>query len=518
MLKLDGIRIREELSEVEIVKVACKKYQIDFQKVKSYQIFSQSIDARKKEDIVYCYSILVTCDLNYEKKKGKYYYEFPNIPKPVVKRVSKVSPVIIGAGPAGLFAALTFVDNGVKPIIIEQGKKVEERINDIEEFLRTGKLKEDSNVQFGEGGAGTFSDGKLTTGLHNPFCRKVLEEFVKFGAPSQIRYVHKPHIGTDYLRKIIVHMREYIQSKGGTFLFGEKVTDIQMMENQVRSVTCSKNIATDAVILAIGHSARDTFQMLYQKGFLLERKNFSVGVRIEHLQESINKAQYGTSTSLKLPPAEYKLVYHAKDRSCYTFCMCPGGVVMPSSSEKNTVVTNGMSRFARNEQNANSALLVEITPKDLKGDSPLAGVYFQKELEEKAFQLGGSNYYAPIQRVQDFLANKKTEKIGSIQPSYQPGVTYANLKEILPPFIADTIEEGIRYFGTKLKGFATDDAILTGVETRSSSPVKIVREENLMAKGKKGIYPCGEGAGYAGGIMSAAIDGIRCAYAILEKE
>lgn len=518
MLKLDNIKIREDIEEIDVVKYACKKYSIDFNEVKKYSIFSKSIDARNKKDILYNYSILLECSKNYENKKSKYIFEDRKVPNPILKRNSKYSPVIIGAGPAGLFAALTLVENGIKPIIIEQGKKVEDRIKDVEEFTKTGKLNTLSNVQFGEGGAGTFSDGKLTTGLHNPFCKKVLKEFVKFGAPEQILYINKPHIGTDNLVGIISNMREYIISKGGTFLFEEKVTDIEIVNNEIKSVKCSKKIETDTVILAIGHSARDTFEMLYSKGLKLERKNFSVGVRIEHLQSMINESQYGKNYKLKLPPAEYKLVYHGENRSCYTFCMCPGGVVMPSASEENTIVTNGMSKFSRDGKNANSAILVEVKPHDLKGDNPLEGIYFQKELEEKAFKLGGKNYFAPIQTVHDFINNKKTENLGKIEPSYMPGVTFANLKEILPSFISNTLEEGIKYFGTKLKGFDNPDAILTGVETRSSSPVKIVRNEKLMADNIIGIYPCGEGAGYAGGIMSAAVDGIRCAYKVIEEE
>lgn len=518
MLKLDNIKIREDISDEAVVKTACKKYNIDFNKVKKYSIFSKSIDARNKEDIFFNYSIIVECNREYEEKNKKYRFEYKEIPLPTFKRKSNVSPVIIGSGPAGLFAALTLIEYGICPVIIEQGKKVEERIKDIENFMQKGILNTTSNVQFGEGGAGTFSDGKLTTGLHNPLCRKVLNEFVKFGAPEQILYINKPHIGTDNLVSIITNIRKYIESKGGTFLFEEKVSNINFKNNKVSSVECSKKIDTDTVILAIGHSARDTFEMLYKKGVKLERKNFSVGVRIEHLQEMINKSQYGNNYKLKLPPAEYKLVYHGNTHSCYTFCMCPGGVVMPSSSEENTIVTNGMSKYARDGKNANSALLVEVTPNDLRGNSPLEGMYFQKELEEKAFVLGGKNYFAPVQTVKDFLYGKKTEKIGEVKPSYKPGVTYSNLKEILPDFVSSTMSEAIGYFDKRIKGFASEDAIMTGVETRSSSPVKIVRNDKLMANNIEGLYPCGEGAGYAGGIMSAAVDGIRCAYAVIQEE
>ena len=437
--------------------------------------------------------------------------------KIIVNRKSSKRPVIIGAGPAGLFSALTLAQNGIKPIIIEQGKTVDERKKDVEEFQKTGKLNTLSNVQFGEGGAGTFSDGKLTSGIHNPLCKIVLKEFYNFGAPEQILYINKPHIGTDNLINIIRNMRNEIIKLGGEFLFNEKVTDFEFENSKVTAVICGKRIETDTVILAIGHSARSTFEKLYEKGVKMEKKNFSIGVRIEHKQSMINKSQYGEITKLKLPPAEYKMAYHGENRSCYTFCMCPGGTVIASSSEPETIVTNGMSVYARNGENANSAVLVNVTPNDFKGESPLEGMYFQKDLEQKAFKLGGSNYNAPIQRFEDFENNVKSTHIGEIKPTYKPGVTLSNLNEILPDFISKTLIEGIKYFDKSIKGFAHPDAILTGVETRSSSPVQITRNENKQSN-IKGLYPCGEGAGYAGGIMSAAVDGIKCAIAVLTQE
>lgn len=517
MLRLSNIKIREDISDKEVVQIGCKKYNIDFNTIKEYRIYRKSIDARNKRDVFYNYTIDVKCKKEKRIKNAEYIDENEEEEKIQVKRNRKVKPIIVGAGPAGLFCALTLVDNGIYPIIIEQGNKVEQRTIDVNEFLSTGKLNVSSNVQFGEGGAGTFSDGKLTTGLHNSMCRKVLKELVRFGAPKQIMYLNKPHIGTDNLINIIACIREYITKKGGEFIFGEKVTNINITDNKVTSINCSKNIETDTLVLAIGHSARDTFEMLYKKGFILEQKNFSVGVRIEHKQKMINESQYGNSHKLKLPPAEYKLVYHGKDRTCYTFCMCPGGTVMASSSEIGTIVTNGMSKFARDGENANSAILVEVTPKDFKGESPLEGMYFQKQLEEKAFELGGKNYYAPIQRVEDFIKNRKSTFIGNVKPTYKPGVTLSNLNEILPDFIAENLKEGIINFNNKLQGFADNDAILTGVETRSSSPIRIKRNEKMMSS-IYGVYPCGEGAGYAGGIMSAAVDGIKCAKAILEEE
>ena len=476
MLRLENIKIREDLTKNDIVMYACKKYKINFFDVCNYSIFKKSIDARNKDDIFFNYTI----DVNV--KNEKKYPKIKKVDKEVcdikvqVKRKSGFRPVIIGAGPAGLFAGLVLVNNGVKPIIIEQGKCVEDRKKDVDEFINGGKLNVRSNIQFGEGGAGTFSDGKLTSGIHSIYCRNVLEEFVRFGAPEQIKYVNKPHIGTDNLIKIISNMRNYIIEKGGEFLFEEKVIDFWFEDNKIKKViTDKREIQTDTAILAIGHSARDTFEVLYSKNLKMERKNFSVGVRIEHKQSMINESQYGNKSKLK----------------------CALAV---------------MFFFV------GSAVLVNVTPNDFEGDNPLAGLEFQKELEKKAFVLGGSNYYAPIQRVEDFFENRKTEKIGSIKPTYKPGVTFANLNAILPSFVSNTLKEGIKYFDTKIKGFADSDAIMTGVETRSSSPVRIVRDDSLQSETVKGLYPCGEGPGYAGGIMSAGVDGIKCAIAVLEHE
>lgn len=423
MLRLENIKIYEELDIHEVLKVACEKNHVTFNDIKNFYVTRKSIDARDKNNIFYNYSIDIEVknEARYPniKKVGK----FDENLKLVVNRKSDKRPVIVGAGPAGLFCALVLAEYGLNPIIVEQGKKVEDRKKDVDEFVNTGKLNVKSNIQFGEGGAGTFSDGKLTSSIHNPLCRNVLNRFVEFGAPEQIKYINKPHIGTDNLINIISNMRNYILSKGGEFLFNEKVIDFDIInENITAVITENRKITTDTVVLAIGHSARDTFEKLYEKNIKMEKKSFSVGVRIEHNQETINKSQYGEKSKLNLPSAEYKLVYHDKetDRSCYTFCMCPGGFVMPSSSEEKTVVTNGMSKFARDGENANSAILVNVTPEDFEGESPLGGMYFQKGLEEKAFILGGSNYFAPIQRVGDFIENKKTESLGNIKPTYKP--------------------------------------------------------------------------------------------------
>ena len=558
-VRLENIKIRQDLSKDEVAKIAYTKFNIPQESVTDYKIIKKSIDARDKNDIFYNYSLIAFLKDDFKvskllKNKNASFIEQELKQKTVLHNALKAynRPVIIGAGPAGLFCALTLIENGVKPIIVEQGKNVEERQKDVELFLKERMLNTCSNVQFGEGGAGTFSDGKLTTNLHSPLCRDVIDTFVKFGAPEEISYINKPHIGTDNLVKIVANIRKYIENNGGKFMFGTKAVDFEIENNQVKSVIVTKmqeqknkysnshndeicnivtekpihssrnntkdriKIETDTVALAIGHSSRDMFKKLYEKHVEMEKKNFSVGVRIEHKQQMINESQYGKNPKLKLPPAEYKLAYHGEDRSCYTFCMCPGGTVMASSSEEGTIVTNGMSTFARDGENANSAVLVNITPEDFKGDSPLEGMYFQQELEEKAFKLGGSNYNAPIQRVEDFLNDKKSTFIGEVKPTYKPGVTLANLQEILPDFVTKTLKEGLIYFDKKIAGFASADAILTGVETRSSSPVTIKRNEQKMSS-VQGIYPCGEGAGYAGGIMSAAVDGIKVANAILAQ-
>lgn len=519
MYRLSNVKIRENLTREQVIEYALNKYKIKKDNVKEAYIFKKSIDARDKSDILYNYAIDIELvkDMNIKGAQQVEKYEFQKLN---VLRKSSYRPVIVGAGPAGLFTALILVQNGIAPIVIEQGSKVEKRIQDVDKFVNSGILNSKSNIQFGEGGAGTFSDGKLTTGNNSSFSRKVLEEFVNFGAPEEILYTAKPHIGTDNLVNIVKNMREYIISKGGTFMFDTKVTDFEIENEKITAIYTENNekIETDTVVLAIGHSARDTFKTLLDKGLNLIPKSFAVGVRIEHLQQDINISQYGENPKLKLPPAEYKLIYHAQNgRVCYTFCMCPGGQVMASSSEEGTIVTNGMSRFKRDGINSNSALLVNVEPKDCKEEGPLCGMYFQEELEKKAFELSGKTYYAPIQKVGDFIENKKTEKLGKIVPTYAPGYTFSNLNELFPEFINETLKEALVNLDKKLKGFANSDAILTAPETRTSSPVQITRDKETLISNIDGIYPCGEGAGYAGGIMTAAVDGIKVAIKILEK-
>ena len=521
MIRIENIKIYDDLSDKEVLKVALKQNFLDPGLVRDFVIFKKSIDARNKDNIYYNYTI----DIDYA---GKCNPKLKRVDRESFKlnlnknRKSNAKPVIIGAGPAGLFCALILAQNGYKPIVIERGKCVLDRKNDLEEFLKTRKFNPDSNTQFGEGGAGTFSDGKLTTNVNHKYGRIVLKEFVNHGAPEEILYVNKPHIGTDNLVKIVQNIREDIISLGGEFHFEEKVIDFYEENSKLTKVISidktgnKKEYETDTAVFAIGHSARDTFEVLYKKGLKMEKKNFSIGVRIEHLQKMINESQYGKNPKLNLPPAEYKLVYHDPNgRACYTFCMCPGGVVIASGSAEDEIVTNGMSNFNRDGVNANSAVLVSVTPSDFEGESPLTGLYFQKELEKKAFELGGSNFNAPVQRYEDFCLNKKSEKVGDIIPSYEPGYTLSNLNEILPDYISEILKKGIDDFGRKIKGFDSPDAILTGVETRSSSPVRIVRNEELVAN-VEGLYPCGEGAGYAGGITTAAMDGIKVAVKIIE--
>lgn len=488
-----------------------------------YSIEKQSIDARKKPQIFYVYTIHASV-LQEKKvfKKGhsknitiveKKVYQFPFH----AESTPADRPVIIGSGPAGLFCAYMLAEHGFAPILLERGKAIEERKKDVDSFWETGKLNPESNVQFGEGGAGTFSDGKLNTLVKDPSGRnrKVLEIFVKEGAPEEILYVNKPHIGTDLLMNVVKNMRKTIQSNGGEVRFESKVTELCITDGKICGVVINKEqfLPAKSVILAIGHSARDTFEMLWEKQICMEAKSFAVGVRVEHPQKLINYAQYQLELPKTLPAASYKVTAQLSNgRGVYSFCMCPGGYVVNASSEEGRLAVNGMSYHSRAGENANSAIIVTVTPKDYGSDHPLAGMEFQRKLEEKAFRLAQGKI--PVQRYEDFCKNRATDSFGTVHPSMKGNYAPANVREILPEIVATSIEEGIRCFDQKLQGFADPDALLSGVESRTSSPVRISRDPSTMEGSVKGLYPCGEGAGYAGGITSAAMDGIRMAEAV----
>ncbi|GAB6181464.1 oxidoreductase [Desulfotomaculum defluvii] len=527
MIRVSGIKLALDQDEADIKKGLLSKLRIKEKDLIDYSIFKRSVDARKKDQIFFIYT--VDAVIAHEDKILKKFAEDKDVtssPNLEYEYASpgviplKNRPVIIGTGPAGLFAGLILAVMGYRPLLLERGADVDTRTEAVKFFWKTGKLDTECNVQFGEGGAGTFSDGKLTTLIRDLRCRKVLEEMVSAGAPAEILYSHKPHVGTDILRNVVKNVRHRIISLGGEVCFNAKITDIKIERGMVTGVVVNgeESIDTEVVMLAIGHSARDTFKMLYDKGIKITPKSFSIGVRIEHPQELINRAQYKKfAHHSKLGAAEYKLSYHSSSgRSAYTFCMCPGGVVVAAASEEGGVVTNGMSEHARSADNANSALLVGVTPADFSSGHPLAGVEFQRQWERKAFELAGGNYHAPAQLVGDFLADRPSQNIRRVEPSYPRGVTLAELKHCLPTYVVETLKEAIVEFDKKLRGFALPEAILTGVETRSSSPVRIERDDQRQSN-IIGLYPAGEGAGYAGGIVSAAVDGIRVAEAIIEK-
>ncbi len=429
-------------------------------------------------------------------------------------------PVVVGFGPAGIFAALILAQSGFRPLVLERGRKVRERTKDTWDLWRKHNLHPESNVQFGEGGAGTFSDGKLYSQIRDPrhLARKVLTEFVKAGAPEEILYVNRPHIGTFRLVSMVEKMRAEIESLGGEIRFEARVEDLVIEAGHVRGVVLAngEEIRADHVVLAPGHSARDTFAMLHRRGVFMEAKPFAVGFRIEHPQSLIDRARYGKFAGHPLlGAADYKLVHHAGNgRDVYSFCMCPGGQVVAATSEPGCVVTNGMSQYSRAERNANSGLVVNVTPADFQGEGPLAGIEFQRKWERRAFDLGGGNYDAPAQRVGDFLAGRPSVALGTVEPSYQPQVKPADLSTALPDDVIAAMREAIPAFDRQIRGFAMDDAVLTGVETRTSSPLRLTRGADCQSLNVKGLYPAGEGAGYAGGILSAGVDGIEVAEAV----
>lgn len=502
-----------------------EKLNIDANELVSFKIFKKSIDARKKREIYFIYTVDIVIkneNMILNRENHKDISKSPDLSRKRLQPGNKKiyhRPVIIGMGPAGLFAGLILSRYGYKPIILERGEDVDSRTKKINRFWDTGLLAPNSNVQFGEGGAGTFSDGKLTTLINDDRCLVVLEEFIQAGAPEDILYKSKPHIGTDFLRTTVKNIRKEIIAHGGEVRFNARVTDFIIKDGKISELIINNDeiIQCQSVMLAIGHSARDTFEVLHKKGVDISQKPFSIGVRIEHPQDFIDKAQYGDWAGHPgLGAADYKLAYHGKNgRSAYTFCMCPGGLVVSAASEEDHLVTNGMSEYKRDGENANSALLVGVTPSDFGSEHPLAGIEFQRRWEQLAFKQGGESYKAPAQLTKDFFADRPSSQWGSVKPTYKPGVVPTELKNCLPSYVIETLKEAILYFDTRIKGFAMPESILTGVETRSSSPVRINRDINYLSN-IEGLYPVGEGAGYSGGIMSSAVDGIKAAEKIIE--
>lgn len=505
-------------------KVA-KKLGVREENFKSFKILKESVDARKKDAIKFNYAVEVSCDneakilsktKNTDIRPGEENYT-PDF-EPGSKKMNS-RPVVVGMGPAGLFAGLLLAERGYNPLVIERGEAVEDRTKSINSFWNDRKLDTESNVQFGEGGAGTFSDGKLTTRIKDHRCGYVLEKLVEAGAPEEITYMGKPHIGTDILKDVVKNIREKIKSYGGEVRFSTKLEDIEIKNGELYSITLDgQKVSCENMILATGHSARDTYEMLFKRGVSMSPKPFAIGYRIEHPQSLIDENQYGKyATHPKLRAADYKLTYTSNkfNRGIYSFCMCPGGYVVAAASEENTVVVNGMSNYNRDNVNANSALVVAVSPEDFQDTTPLGGIEFQRKYERLAFEVGGRNYNAPVQKVQDFLKDRVSKNFGNTKPSYIPGTEFADLRKCAPEFVVDSIKEALQVFDRRIPGYAGEDALLTGMETRTSAPVKINRNEEYESVNVKGLYPTGEGAGYAGGIISAAVDGLRVAEKII---
>ncbi len=504
--RMDNIRLRPDESESKLHEIAVRKLGHE---PAYFKILKKSLDARDKKNIFWLYSIYFSDDAPDEKP-------------PMTKLVNPPRVAVIGSGPAGLMCAIRLIAHGVKPVIIDRGGPVEERREAVKAFIETGLLDDNCNVQFGEGGAGTYSDGKLNTGTKDPNNTSVLEIFVHFGAPKDILYSSKPHIGSDVLYNVLKNMRKFVLRMGGEYIFNNKLCGIKVKDGKLQSIQL-RNVKSgledemefDCVVLAIGHSARDTFEMLHRKGVAMEPRAFAVGVRIEHLQENISRAQYGDMCRY-LPPADYKAVSHAADRTVFTFCMCPGGVVIPAASEFGEVVTNGMSLHARDGRNSNSALMVQMRLEDF-APGLFGGMEFQREIERKAYIAGGRNYKAPVQLVGDFMNGRVSSGFGVVKPTYGCGTVFAPMEEVLPQCVTDSLRLAIPDIDRRIKGFAAPDAILTGVESRFSSPVKMLRGLTGESISVAGLYPCGEGSGYSGGITSSAADGIGTAEKIFAK-
>lgn len=505
--RLDNVKLNIGESEKKLISIARKKLGRD---PKFFKILKKSLDARDKNNIFWVYS-----------------FAFSDEPSPVKPPPEKLENpprvAIIGSGPAGLFCAVRLIERGFAPVIIERGGAVEDRQKSVDGFFAERILNVNSNVQFGEGGAGTFSDGKLNTQTHDGFNRDVLEIFRKFGAPDEIGYLNKPHIGSDKLCGVLKNIRSFVCANGGRYMFNTKFIGFTQKGGQLKSLILENTLTgaqsellCDNAVAALGHSARDTFEMLYKSGVEMQAREFAVGVRIEHLARNIGFAQYGKYYE-KLPTADYKLVSRAHERTVFTFCMCPGGVVIPAASEEGGVVTNGMSLYSRDGINSNSALMVQLKAEDFGADDIFAGMRFQREIERRAYIVGGSDYSAPVQLYKDFAADRQTTAYGEVLPTYAAGVKFAPLSEVLPQVAVSALKAAIPDMGRRLKGFDCPDALLTGAETRFSSPVRILRGDDLQSVSLSGFYPCGEGSGYSGGITSSAADGLKIAEKIYES-
>lgn len=506
MIKLSNVKIKPYETDGDLVKKCAKKAGVNAKEIKYFKLLKKSLDARDKKNVFYNCSVELSLKPFVSEKK-------------VYNKVkNSASVLVVGMGPAGLFCALDLLRYGLNVTLIERGKSVDERENSVNHFISTRELDEECNVQFGEGGAGAFSDGKLNTGVGGLLVREVIDDFLTFGAPSEIGYLQKPHIGSDNLKGVVKNIRNEIIRLGGKVLFSTKLTDLKIQSGKIKSVIINGQVQEfDEVVLAVGHSARDVYRMLNERGVMMESKDFAVGLRIEHLQKDINYAQYGEFAGTKgMPVADYKLVSNYNGRGVFTFCMCPGGYVMPSASEKETVVVNGMSNFLRNGENANSAVICQVSKADF-GDGLFSGVNYQESLEKRAFSLGGGDYKAPCMLVGDYLSNKNSQGFGKVCPSYSMGVKKAELSELFSNDINSSIKYAITDMGRRLKGFDCYDAVLTGVESRTSSPIRVLRSENLSSVNVENLYPCGEGCGYAGGITSAGADGKKIAKAIAYK-